>query len=124
MNQPVVIDCGTGVTKAGFAGADKPRLAFRSCIGRLKHRRVVPGGALDGSEFFVGRKLEEHRGALVLSYPMEHGVVNDWTDIERVWRYVYAKENLNVPSEDHPVCSNSCHSIRPCFNHLSICELF
>lgn len=43
MNQPIVIDNGTGVLKAGFAGADKPRVAFRSYIGRVKHQRVMPG---------------------------------------------------------------------------------
>ena len=43
MNQPIVIDNGTGVLKAGFAGADKPRVAFRSYLGRVKHQRVMPG---------------------------------------------------------------------------------
>lgn len=33
---------------------------------------------------FVGSKLQEHRGAFKLSYPMEHGVVVDWQDMERV----------------------------------------
>ena len=46
MNQPIVIDNGTGVIKAGFAGADKPRVAFRSYIGRPKHQRVMPGATL------------------------------------------------------------------------------
>ena len=46
MNQPIVIDNGTGVMKAGFAGADKPRVAFRSYIGRVKHQRVMPGEIL------------------------------------------------------------------------------
>ena len=49
-NQPVVIDNGTGVLKAGFAGADKPRVIFRSYVGRTKHTRMMPGGALDGGE--------------------------------------------------------------------------
>jgi centractin len=34
---------------------------------------------------------------------MEHGVVRDWADMERIWAHVYAKENLNVPSEEHAV---------------------
>lgn len=45
-----VIDNGTGVMKAGFAGADKPRIIFRSYVGRTKHHRMMPGGALDGSD--------------------------------------------------------------------------
>ena len=49
-NQPIVIDNGTGILKAGFAGADKPRVVFRSYVGRTKHTRMMPGGALDGSD--------------------------------------------------------------------------
>lgn len=51
-NQPVVIDNGSGIIKAGFAGADKPRVVFRSIVGRTKHVRVMPGGALEGSEVY------------------------------------------------------------------------
>lgn len=31
LNQPVVIDNGTGIIKAGFAGADKPKVLNDSC---------------------------------------------------------------------------------------------
>ena len=102
-NQPVVIDNGTGLLKAGFAGGNSPRVTFRCCVGRPKHKRAMPGGALHGSDILLGRKAEEHRGALLLSYPMEHGVVRDWSDMERLWGHVYAKENLAVASEEHPV---------------------
>jgi hypothetical protein len=52
---------------------------------------------------FVGNKVHEHRGALRLSYPMEHGVVLDWQDMEKVWAHIYSREHLNVPTEEHPV---------------------
>jgi actin-related protein len=42
-SQPVVIDNGTGLIKAGFAGLDKPRVVFRNMVGRTKHVRVMPG---------------------------------------------------------------------------------
>eukprot|EP01084_Bolivina_argentea_P083962 151962_1 len=80
-NQPVVVDNGTGVLKAGFAGADKPKVVFLSCVGRPKHTRAMAGGALEkGGKggVFVGAKMSEHRGALKLSYPMQHGVVQNW----------------------------------------------
>ena len=103
MNQPVVIDNGTGVLKAGFAGTDKPRIVFRSYVGRPKHQRVMPGGALEGIDALVGNKADQHRGALILSYPIDHGVVQNWHDMERIWRHVYSKENMNILSEDHAV---------------------
>lgn len=102
-NQPIVIDNGTGVLKAGFAGADKPKVVIRSCVGRLKHTRVMPGGALEGSDVFIGSKVDDHRGCLKLSYPIETGVVQNWSDMEKVWAFVYSREGLNVVSEDHAV---------------------
>jgi hypothetical protein len=51
----------------------------------------------------VGGKLQEHRGACRLSYPMEHGIVTDWQDMERLWQHVYGREQLAVASEEHPV---------------------
>uniref|UniRef100_A0A7S1XUW7 Actin n=1 Tax=Phaeomonas parva TaxID=124430 RepID=A0A7S1XUW7_9STRA len=106
-NQPVVIDNGTGLVKAGFAGADRPRAVFPCCVGRPKHERYMPGGALEasgtGDGLFVGDKVLEHRGALRLSHPMEHGVVSSWADMEAVWGHVYAREQLNTPADQHPV---------------------
>lgn len=94
---------GIGVLKAGFAGGDRPKIVFSSAVGRPKHVRMMPGGALEGSDLFVGGKLQEHRGAFRVSYPMEHGVVVDWQDMEKVWSHVYSREQLNIASEEHPV---------------------
>ena len=35
----------------------------------------------------MGRKVAEHRGALLLSQPMEHGRVRDWGEMELLWRH-------------------------------------
>ena len=60
-------------------------------------------GALEG-DLFVGPKAQEHRGLLsirwgrqysrtvnifLFRYPMEHGIVTDWNDMERIWQYIY-----------------------------------
>ena len=37
-NQPIVIDNGSGVLKAGFAGAAHPQTNFATAVGRPKHR--------------------------------------------------------------------------------------
>ena len=36
-----------------------------------------------------------------LNYPMEHGVVQNWDDMEAVWRHVF--EELKVNPREHPV---------------------
>ncbi|ODM91490.1 Beta-centractin [Orchesella cincta] len=101
VNQPVVIDNGSGVIKAGFAGEQIPKSRFPNYVGRPKHVRVM-AGALEG-DLFIGPKAEEHRGMLSIKYPMEHGIVTDWNDMERIWQYIYDKHQLHTFSEEHPV---------------------
>ncbi|XP_042300108.1 beta-centractin-like, partial [Sceloporus undulatus] len=55
-NQPVVIDNGSGVVKAGFAGDQIPKYCFPNYVGRPKHVRVM-AGALEG-DLFIGPKAE------------------------------------------------------------------
>ncbi|RKP00137.1 hypothetical protein CXG81DRAFT_30035 [Caulochytrium protostelioides] len=99
-NQPVVIDNGSGMIKAGFAGDDTPKCFFQSFVGRPKHQRIM-AGAQEG-DTFIGPKAQELRGLLALKYPMEHGIVEDWDDMEKIWQYVYSEE-LKTLSEEHPV---------------------
>ena len=74
-------------------------------VGRPKHVRVM-AGALEG-DVFIGRKAQEARGLLKIKYPMEHGIVTDWDDMERIWSWVYAEE-LGTLSEE--VCCIVVHS--------------
>jgi len=100
-NQPVVIDNGSGVIKAGFAGDQIPKCIFANLIGKPKHVRIMAGALqLDN---FIGKKAEEHRGLLTLKYPMEHGIVTDWNEMEKIWSYIYCKEQLQTFPEEHPV---------------------
>ncbi len=55
-------------------------------------------GALEG-DVFIGRKAQEFRGLLKIKYPMEHGIVTDWDDMERIWNWVYSEE-LGTLSEE------------------------
>lgn len=45
LNQPVVIDNGTGIIKAGFAGADKPKVKFAREIAEKYPASSLHGGA-------------------------------------------------------------------------------
>lgn len=70
-------------------------------------------GALEG-DVFIGRKAQEYRGLLKIKYPMEHGIVTDWDDMERIWSWVYAEE-LGTLSEEAGqrliLCCTSAYSI-------------
>jgi centractin len=99
-NVPLVLDNGSGNIRAGFAGTNVPAVYFPSYVGRPKHTRVL-AGALEG-DTFIGPDAQERRGLLKIRYPLEHGIVTDWDDMERIWTYVYEKE-LKTLSEEHPV---------------------
>jgi centractin len=55
-------------------------------------------GALQ-DDLFIGRKAQDYRGLLKIKYPMEHGIVTDWDDMERIWGWVYG-EGLKALSEE------------------------
>jgi len=118
-NQPVVIDNGSGVLKAGFAGVDHPKVLFPTYVGRPKHTRVM-AGAIEG-DYFVGKKAEELRGLLKIKYPVEHGVVKDWNDMENIWHYAYSE--LKCPAEEHPVLLTEA-PLNPRKNREKAAEIF
>ena len=98
-NQPIVIDNGSGVIKAGFAGDPIPKINFPNYVGRPKHVRVMTGG-LEG-DIFIGPKAEEYRGLLHIAHPMEHGIVTNWDDMEKIWHHTIYNE-LHVLPEERP----------------------
>jgi centractin len=56
----------------------------------------------------VGARAEEHRGALSLSHPICHGVIDNWGDMERLWAHVYeqpAGAGFRANADEHAVSS-------------------
>uniref|UniRef100_A0A8B9LF68 Beta-centractin n=1 Tax=Astyanax mexicanus TaxID=7994 RepID=A0A8B9LF68_ASTMX len=117
----MILNPGSGAIKAGFAGDQIPKYCFPNYVGRPKHVRVM-AGALEG-DLFIGPKAEEHRGLLSVRYPMEHGIVKDWNDMERIWQYVYSKEQLQTFSEEHPVLLTEA-PLNPSKNRERAAEVF
>lgn len=66
-------------------------------------------GAVEG-DVFIGRRAQELRGLLKIRYPIEHGIVNDWEDMERIWQYIYTDE-LKTLSEEVRFSSDNCSMI-------------
>lgn len=147
LNQPIVMDLGTATIKAGFAGGAKPKVVIGTKVGRPKHTRVMPGGALDQDSIgsttsastsyaasssqaptFVGETLDRHRGAFILSHPMDRGHLQDASPssldaLEKLILSIYSKSNLYCKTDQHPILLTEA-PLNPRSHREMLAELF
>lgn len=113
----VVIDNGTGYTKMGYSGNIEPSFIMPTAIaldtdvrgpggaaGGAGSRRVGGGGGAGGGlrdlDFFIGNEAIAHSSSHSVYYPVRHGQVDDWDQMERFWQQSIFKY-LRCEPEDH-----------------------
>jgi actin len=75
--------------KASFAGDEAPRSVFPSIVGQNK-------------DTSVGDEACAKAGLLILKDPIEHGIVENWDDMEKIWHHTFCNE-LRVDPAEHSV---------------------
>ncbi|XP_030076995.1 actin-85C-like [Microcaecilia unicolor] len=100
LHPAVVLDNGSGLIKVGFAGDMNPRFTYSNIIGRPKSKCVMVG--VSQKDFYIGDEAQAKRGILSIKYPVEHGIVRSWEDMELIWQNVYDND-LRIRSSDRPI---------------------
>ena len=103
-NRPhIIIDNGSGYMKAGLCGEEGPRSVFPSIVGCPKHQKYKEFTLYgENKEFYIGTDAEANRGILNITYPIEHGVINNLDHMEKIWGHIFTNE-LRVAPEEHNV---------------------
>ncbi|KAH8836084.1 actin actin-like protein, partial [Flagelloscypha sp. PMI_526] len=97
LSSRTVIDNGSGTIKAGFSSDDAPRAVFPSIVGRPRVQGPVIG--LGEKDSYVGGEAQAKADILSLKYPIEHGIVTNWDDMEKIWHHTFDNELHAVPEE-------------------------
>ena len=121
LGKPVVVDNGTGISKNGYAGEDQPRSVFPTLIGYPKYTSIMTDVEHYHREYYIGEEALQLRGVLRLSYPVGHGIVEDWGAMEKIWHYTFYTD-LRLDPAEHPVLLTE-PPLNPRPNREKMCEI-
>lgn len=98
---PVVIDNGTGYTKMGYAGNYEPNFIVPSLIAtKAESKTAVEKDKISDLDFFIGAEATIKRANYNVDYPIRHGIVDNWDNMEKYWqRCIY--QYLCCDPEEH-----------------------
>lgn len=100
---PIVIDNGTGYTKMGYSGNVEPQYIVPTVLAtKADEGGVQKRDGVDDLDFFIGDAAFANSATHQINYPIRHGLVDNWDNMERLWQRCMF-EYLRCEPEDHYV---------------------
>eukprot|EP00753_Platysulcus_tardus_P020592 PLAT8259.1.p1 GENE.PLAT8259.1~~PLAT8259.1.p1 ORF type:complete len:418 (-),score=209.70 PLAT8259.1:139-1392(-) len=97
----VVIDNGTGYTKMGYAGNCEPSYITPTLIATKEDKGAAKGKEGVGDlDFYIGDEALRHSTTYSINYPIKHGLVENWDNMEKLWQRCMFKY-LRCEPEEH-----------------------
>eukprot|EP01084_Bolivina_argentea_P127451 225396_1 len=120
--ETIIIDNGSGMIKAGFAGNDEPRAVFPSILGRPDRDKLKKVAlAISSRSDFIGDEAVAKSGILQLRYPIEQGIIINYDDMEKLWQHTFYNEMRIAPEESPILMSES--ALNPKKNREKITQI-
>lgn len=97
---PVIVDIGSGFMKAGLQTDEEgPSCVIPTFVGRPRKRFVDD---FEGSPLLVADDAISMRHRLSFVYPVDHGHIEDWVEVEALFQYIFEK-GVAVEPKDRAV---------------------
>lgn len=98
---PCVIDNGTGYTKMGYAGNYQPNFIVPSLISTVAEQKGRKKDDCADLDFFIGAEAVVKRHNYNVDYPIRHGVIENWDNMEKYWQRCLYQYLCCDPEEHH-----------------------
>lgn len=119
----VVLDGGTGFLKVGYAGQNSsPVVVEPSIVGRPILRTEEKGDSdVQLKDIMYGSEAAAARTMLQISYPMENGIVKNWSDMAGLCDYIF-REKLKINTAGRKILLTE-PPMNPLSNRLEMCRV-
>jgi actin-related protein len=97
-----VMELGSGNTRAGFAGEDRPRAELSSFVVHPPRIPTCMLGLNIDTTHHVGDREKAQKFPARTKYAVQRGAVTDYDAVERIWMHMFYNE-LKVAPEECPV---------------------
>jgi actin-related protein 2 len=95
----VILDNGSGYTKAGFSTDEIPSCTIPALVGRPMLRYSEHIESFEIKPVMIGDEVIPVRSMLEIKHPMKEGIIQDKEDMELLWKYTLFNK-LQIPESE------------------------